>query len=106
RGLVACRFPSLLCSTGVSPAPALSAVQRCDRVLRQDTLPSMTRYRVIDAFTDVPGTGNPAAVIQLDAAFSDRWARTVAAEFNLSETAFAVALPQGVEADHELRWFT
>jgi PhzF family phenazine biosynthesis protein len=66
------------------------------------------RIRVIDAFTDRPFAGNPAAVCLLggDAWPDEAWMRRVAAEMNLSETAFAHPLPEGSEADWALRWFT
>ncbi|MER6143698.1 PhzF family phenazine biosynthesis protein [Streptomyces sparsogenes] len=66
------------------------------------------RIRIVDAFTDRPFAGNPAGVVLLDTdAFpeDDRLQR-IAAEVNLSETAFAHPLPQGAEADWALRWFT
>ncbi|WP_017595429.1 PhzF family phenazine biosynthesis protein [Nocardiopsis potens] len=66
----------------------------------------MTRFRVVDAFTDRAFSGNPAAVLVLDEPCADGRAQRVAAEFNLSETAFAVRLPPGSAADYELRWFT
>ena len=47
--------------------------------------------------------GNPAAVMILDSFRSDAWLRDVAAEFNLSETAFLVGR---AGADWDLRWFT
>jgi PhzF family phenazine biosynthesis protein len=58
---------------------------------------------VVDSFTDVPFAGNPAAVCVLAAATSEAWMQSVAAEMNLSETAFVVPRPDG---DHDLRWFT
>ncbi|MFF3428165.1 PhzF family phenazine biosynthesis protein [Streptomyces sp. NPDC002602] len=65
------------------------------------------RIRIVDAFTDRPFHGNPAGVLLLDGAFPpDSWLQQVAAEVNLSETAFARPLPAGGEADWELRWFT
>ncbi|HKR52570.1 MAG TPA: PhzF family phenazine biosynthesis protein [Pseudonocardiaceae bacterium] len=66
------------------------------------------RIRIIDAFTDRPFAGNPAAVCLLDAdAWPDEgWMRQVAAEMNLAETAFAHPLLEGVDADWALRWFT
>ncbi|MBB6174211.1 PhzF family phenazine biosynthesis protein [Nocardiopsis mwathae] len=64
----------------------------------------MSRFRVIDAFTDRPFAGNPAAVMLLDGPYDEAWAQQVAAEFNLSETAFIV--PDGDTADYALRWFT
>jgi predicted PhzF superfamily epimerase YddE/YHI9 len=56
----------------------------------------------VDAFTAEPFAGNPAAVCLLDRPRDDRWMQQVAAEMNLSETAFL--LPEG-EA-YRLRWFT
>ncbi|MFJ4868047.1 PhzF family phenazine biosynthesis protein [Streptomyces sp. NPDC088757] len=64
------------------------------------------RIRIVDAFTDRPFSGNPAGVLLLDAFPADAWLRKVAAEVNLSETAFAHPLPAGGEADWALRWFT
>jgi PhzF family phenazine biosynthesis protein len=56
----------------------------------------------VDAFTDVPFRGNPAAVCLLDAPRDAAWMQTVAAEMNLAETAFLV-----LEGDaFRLRWFT
>ncbi|MBQ1084259.1 PhzF family phenazine biosynthesis protein [Nocardiopsis sp. B62] len=65
----------------------------------------MPEYRVIDAFTDQPLSGNPAAVLVLDDTYPDAWAQGIAAEFNLSETAFARRIDDP-DADFELRWFT
>jgi PhzF family phenazine biosynthesis protein len=63
------------------------------------------RIRIIDAFTDRPFTGNPAGVCLLDGDTwpDEAWMRRVAAELNLSETAFAHPLADG---DWALRWFT
>jgi PhzF family phenazine biosynthesis protein len=59
----------------------------------------------IDAFADAPFTGNPAAVMPLDAWLDDETLQKIAAENNLSETAFLVPDASG-EADCDLRWFT
>ncbi|QES51193.1 oxidoreductase [Streptomyces venezuelae] len=65
------------------------------------------RIRIVDAFTDRPFGGNPAGVLLLDGEFPpDSWLQQVAAEVNLSETAFAHPLPPGGDADWALRWFT
>ena len=56
----------------------------------------------VDAFTTKPFSGNPAAVCPLKAWLDDATLRSVAAENNLSETAFFV--PRG--DCYELRWFT
>lgn len=70
-------------------------------------LRSAMRIRIIDAFTDRPFAGNPAAVCLIDGDWPDeRWMQQVATEMNLSETAFARPLPEGAEADWALRWFT
>ena len=65
----------------------------------------MHEYRVVDAFTAKPLSGNPAAVLVLDDTYPDAWAQGVAAEFNLSETAFARRIGSP-DADFELRWFS
>jgi len=66
------------------------------------------RIRIVDAFTDRPFSGNPAGVLLLDSdGFPDTGRlQQVAAEVNLSETAFAHPLPPGGDADWALRWFT
>ncbi len=56
----------------------------------------------VDAFTDRPFAGNPAAVCLLSQPCDDRWLQAIAAEMNLSETAFL--LPQ--QDGYLLRWFT
>jgi PhzF family phenazine biosynthesis protein len=56
----------------------------------------------VDAFTDQPFGGNPAAVCLLDGPRDAAWMQAVAAEMNLSETAFVRPLADG----YELRWFT
>ncbi len=61
-----------------------------------------SRYFVVDAFTTRPFAGNPAAVFLLDRWKDDEWLRGVAAEMNLSETAFLV--PK--DRRYDLRWFT
>jgi len=62
-------------------------------------------FAQIDAFADRPFTGNPAAVIPLDAWLDDAVLQAIAAENNLSETAFLAPDASGA-ADYELRWFT
>jgi PhzF family phenazine biosynthesis protein len=57
----------------------------------------------VDAFTDEPFRGNPAAVCVLDGPREPAWMQCVAAEMNLSETAFVHAEPGG---GFRLRWFT
>jgi len=56
----------------------------------------------VDAFTDRPFAGNPAAVCILPTAAEPAWMQNVAREMNLAETAFVV--PRNGEYD--LRWFT
>ncbi|HEX2669093.1 MAG TPA: PhzF family phenazine biosynthesis protein [Gammaproteobacteria bacterium] len=56
----------------------------------------------VDAFTTRRFAGNPAAVMPLAAFPADSVLQAIAAENNLSETAFLV--PQG--SDYRLRWFT
>jgi PhzF family phenazine biosynthesis protein len=59
----------------------------------------------VDAFADRPLTGNPAAVMPLERWLDDALMQAIAAENNLSETAFTVPSESG-DADYELRWFT
>jgi PhzF family phenazine biosynthesis protein len=59
----------------------------------------------VDAFAPARFQGNPAAVVLLDGWLDDRQLQAIAAENNLSETAFLVPAESGV-ADYELRWFT
>jgi len=56
----------------------------------------------VDAFTNTPFTGNPAAVCVLPASQPQDWMQNVAQEMNLSETAFLVRQADGFN----LRWFT
>ena len=57
---------------------------------------------IVDAFSDKPFTGNPAAICLLDQQMPDDWMQSVAAEMNLSETAFLVR--EG--GTWRLRWMT
>jgi PhzF family phenazine biosynthesis protein len=56
----------------------------------------------VDAFTEKPFTGNPAAVCILPEAVDEDWMQHLANEMNLSETAFLVRQADGFN----LRWFT
>ncbi|HEY8500945.1 MAG TPA: PhzF family phenazine biosynthesis protein [Clostridia bacterium] len=56
----------------------------------------------VDAFTDKPFKGNPAAVCILDSEPQVKWMLDVANEMNLAETAFLVPKNNG----YSLRWFT
>ncbi len=58
---------------------------------------------VVDAFADRPFSGNPAAVCLLDQVREDAWLQGIAAEMNLSETAFLTVQAPG---EWGLRWFT
>ena len=60
----------------------------------------ITQYQV-DAFADRPFRGNPAAVCFLEAWPDERLLQAIAAENNLSETAFLVP----AETGYALRWF-
>src|SRR5687767_11386620 len=61
-----------------------------------------TELHDVDAFADRPFSGNPAAVCVLDGAAEAAWMQRVAAEMNLSETAFITSRDGALE----LRWFT
>jgi PhzF family phenazine biosynthesis protein len=66
---------------------------------------STTPFFQVDAFADKPLTGNPAAVMPLEHWLDDALMQAIAAENNLSETAFTVP-SDGDDADFDLRWFT
>ena len=59
----------------------------------------------VDAFADKPLTGNPAAILPLERWLDDALMQAIAAENNLSETAFTVP-SEDDEVDFDLRWFT
>lgn len=61
------------------------------------------RLFTVDAFTGKPFSGNPAAVCLADGANDSAWMQDVAAEMNLSETAFLSLRDDG---SYDLRWFT
>jgi PhzF family phenazine biosynthesis protein len=65
-------------------------------------MPAPVPIFVADAFTDRPFRGNPAAVCLLPGPRDDAWMQSLAAEMNLSETAFV--LPEG--DGFRLRWLT
>ncbi|MBN1832663.1 MAG: PhzF family phenazine biosynthesis protein [Deltaproteobacteria bacterium] len=56
----------------------------------------------VDAFTSDVFSGNPAAVCILDTWIDDRRLQSIAAENNLSETAYVVQTENGFD----IRWFT
>lgn len=60
----------------------------------------------VDAFTSELFGGNPAAVCVLQDWLPDHTLQSIAAENNLSETAFLVAGTPDADADYALRWFT
>ena len=60
----------------------------------------------VDAFASGPFTGNPAAVCLLEQPADPAWMQAVAAEMNLSETAFVRPVVAGEPGHFELRWFT
>ena len=57
----------------------------------------------VDAFTDTPFRGNPAAVALFEELPPDATLQAIALEMNLSETAYPVPRDDG---DWDLRWFT
>jgi predicted PhzF superfamily epimerase YddE/YHI9 len=63
----------------------------------------LTTILVVDAFTDEPFSGNPAAVCVLDEFPPNARMQNLAREMNLSETAFVVKREDG---DYDLRWYT
>ncbi|KAF7804764.1 putative isomerase [Senna tora] len=71
------------------------------------------KYSVVDAFTQSPFKGNPAAVCFLEEEREDEWLQAVAAEFNISETCYLTriadsdaSLTATSNPRFRLRWFT
>ena len=60
------------------------------------------KYYVVDAFADEVFKGNPAGVCVLDEPIGDNVMQKIAAENNLSETAFVIKNGD----NYDLRWFT
>ena len=60
------------------------------------------KYYIVDAFTDALFKGNPAGVCVLDRELDDQTMQDIAAENNLSETAFVLKK----DGQYGLRWFT
>ncbi|MED6131732.1 hypothetical protein PIB30_012436 [Stylosanthes scabra] len=64
-------------------------------------------YTIVDAFTESAFKGNPAAVCLLDEEREHQWLQSLAAEFNISETAFLIRIHnQNSVPRFSLRWFT
>ncbi|KAH6559357.1 hypothetical protein KP509_1Z011900 [Ceratopteris richardii] len=91
----------------------------------EEELFSEIDFAQINAFTDQPFSGNPAAVCYLPLKRSEEWMQLVAREFNLSETAFLkkrstkqkrssvfkksteeIIAEQNIVDEFDLRWFT
>lgn len=64
----------------------------------------MTRYQVVDVFTDTPLEGNPLAVFTDASRIPSEGMQRIAREMNLSETVFVLPPERG--GDHRIRIFT
>jgi predicted PhzF superfamily epimerase YddE/YHI9 len=69
------------------------------------------QFHLINAFAPTSHAGNQAAVVIVPAddprATDEKWMLTVAADFNLSETAYLVPIEPDAEVPkYGLRWFT
>lgn len=62
----------------------------------------MVLLHLVDAFSDRPFMGNPAAVCLLDAPRPEAWMQQLAGELGYSETAYVARTEGGLS----LRWFT
>mmetsp|Transcript_14399 Transcript_14399/g.33279 ORF Transcript_14399/g.33279 Transcript_14399/m.33279 type:complete len:288 (+) Transcript_14399:158-1021(+) len=72
-------------------------------------MPAMTLpFEQVDAFTTKPFAGNPAAVMRMPGGkfLSDDLLTKIAAENNLSETAYWCPKAGAPKGEYELRWFT
>ncbi|XP_028788909.1 uncharacterized protein LOC114744931 isoform X1 [Neltuma alba] len=74
------------------------------------------KYWLVDAFTESPFKGNPAAVCLLDEERDEKWLQAVACEFNISETCYLTRIAESESPANStnassnprfhLRWFT
>ncbi|GMN18852.1 hypothetical protein TIFTF001_050865 [Ficus carica] len=79
---------------------------------------TLVKYSVVDAFTESPFKGNPAAVCFPEEDRDDQWLQSVAAEFNISQTCYLSRIAESEAHDSpngsststfprfRLRWFT
>ncbi|MFC1562339.1 PhzF family phenazine biosynthesis protein [candidate division KSB1 bacterium] len=63
------------------------------------------KIKQVDAFTEIPFSGNPAGVVTAASGLTVKQMRMIAREMNLSETAFIIP-PKTTSAHMEIRWFT
>lgn len=61
------------------------------------------KYYVVDAFSDKVFSGNPAGVCVVENQLDELLMQSIAAENNLSETAFVTRKSKGI---YDLKWFT
>ncbi len=92
--------------------------QRADEDESNRQLPAHMTVYVVDAFTEKPYAGNPAAVVfvppEADAALSNSLRKLIAAQMNLSETAYVTPFVTDSQTSADLlsarrfglRWFT
>ena len=59
-----------------------------------------TQVFIVNAFTDALFGGNPAAVVPVESAMSDELMQSIAAQHNLSETAFPECLGPDLSLIH------
>src|SRR3546814_16039091 len=96
-------WSSDVCSSDLRTHPVRPFGRRLDERLSISMSWRQLPITRVDAFADRPFTGNPAAVMPLDEWLSDALLLAIAAENNLSETAFLIP-DEAREADYELRW--
>src|SRR5256885_13657821 len=90
------------CMAALSNATQTPGTRHRTPLRRLDSSLMALRITQVDAFTDRPFAGNPAAVCILPKAAEPAWMLKVAREMNLAETAFLVKQRDG----YDLRWFT
>ena len=85
--------------TRSSPSPARAGQGKHDLAAVRGVFIQRKELKIyqVDAFAGAPFTGNPAAVCLLEEWLPDRLLQNIAAENNLSETAFLVGNDSGYE---------
>ena len=93
----------MLSVSGMLRAAALASQRAAPHARALTTGSTRIPIYQLDSFASAPFKGNPAAVCQLEEWLPDETLTAIAAENNLSETAFFVAELGG---SYHLRWFT
>lgn len=95
----------MLAAAGRRAARSSASSLRIRRAFCSTSFPDSVPIYQVDAFASKTFAGNPAAVHPLESWLPDETLLSIAAENNMTETAFMLARADGT-GDYDLRWFT